>query len=298
MKPLVNLLISVLVLHLVGCCVTPDIFTEGNPKVRQLQRDQTERLVDEEKKIFLKEYVGDRVVGIWAKRDTSSSPSRGNLGLRGRAAAVSPDGYFLTVYHAVDEDPFYFYRIAQSEQFKRDLKIAAEKGEALSFSKEQRKDYFTDEILRGRVVWFDRESDLALIKFGVVTAEYFEVFSSNLSLGQVVVAADTEGVGRMSRGETLEQSKGNVAYFAAGKVVRIEQLDSDVSQVVSDMVARKGMSGSAVTDLNGGLCGVLSSLAGHNEKQRFCWSPSITRERLRALMSKDRQRQSGRIKSE
>jgi len=289
MKQLGDSLLIALALSFVGCSGGRDIYSDGNPSVRQLQRDQANHLVEGKKKAFLKKHVGDRVEGIWRKRDASLSPSSGNLGLIGRAAAVSLDGYFLTAYHVVDDGPFYLYESIATAKYERDFEVAKSKGEPLIFSREKRKEYFKDKIEVGRIVWSDPQSDLALIKFDRVSDTYFEDFSKSLDRGVIVIAADDKGTGRLPSGGSIDQVEGNWYYFGAGKIVEVKRLSSSVSQVVSTMVARKGMSGSAITDVNGDFCGVLSSIGGRGRKARFAWSSTMTQDKLNALIAKDRQ---------
>jgi len=289
MKQLSDSLLIAFALSFTGCSGGRDVFTHGNPAVRQFQRDQANHLVEGKRRAFLEKHVGDRVEGIWCKRDASLRPSSGNLGLAGRAAAVSLDGYFLTAYHVVDDGPFYLYERIPTAKYERDFKAAKSKGEPLFFSEEKGKEYFKDKIEGGRIVWSDPQSDLALIKFDRVSDTYFEDFSKSLDRGGIVIAADDKGTGKAPSGGSVEQVVGNWKYFAAGKIVEVKRLSSSLSQVASTMVARKGMSGSAITDVNGDFCGVLSGIEGRGRKFRFSWSSTMTQEKLNALIAKDRQ---------
>lgn len=276
-------------LILSGCTSNPDPFLNDNPQVRQRQKSQTTKLlVDDSQRIELEEFLGKRVEGIWVKRNENEGLSGTNLTLIGRAASVSGDGYFLTAYHVVDDSPVYLFNLIKTEKFNRSLKESAEKGEPFYIQAEQRKDYFREEFLRGRVLWSDPKADLAVLKFEHTSNFFFEEILSHFQVGQILISADDFGMTSLPSGETFEMREGNGRYFASGKIVKIESIGNGTSHVITDMIARKGMSGAAVTDLNGNLCAILSSIGGHNSKERFCWSSNLSQEQLTLLIESDR----------
>ncbi len=274
---------------LLGCVGNTTPFENDNAYVRDLQKKETNRHVPEvARQKELKQEIGRRVGIIrysWIDANwTSDQISMAERTMDGRAAAVSSDGYYLTAYHVVDQEPFYLL----DTKLKKPLQPGPVNGPI---------DELVEEVKhKGHLVWFDPDHDLALIKFDQTNLPHFETMRMELNKGEVVYTADDQSVWiKLPQNSTgaydWKERYGNGSFFSAGKVLASDiKGQSHVRQQHTTLVARQGISGSPLVTSDGALCGVISFVTAP-----YLWIPATTDAfmispvRLKEIIESDRQ---------
>ncbi|MES2660904.1 MAG: serine protease [Verrucomicrobiota bacterium] len=251
--------------HLILLAVTPVGFTGcggsasswrfDNPAIRKIQNEETARHVtDGASKAAIKSNLGERVRIVFS--EDIQNPSQ-DFPAAGRAAALTQDGYFITAYHVVEDGPFY---IQETKRIRRPP--------AGGFKTSETSKYFSKRRYAGRLVWSNPAADVAILKFPVKGQPCFKDFEVAPAPGSIVYSADDEGYWALAadeRGEfRLENRVGNGDFFAAGRISgKVEEdAESNTLTLTTTLVARGGMSGSALVTTRLGLCGVLSRVEG------------------------------------
>lgn len=242
-RPLVLAFFSGATLFFSGC-TNFDHLSYDIPETRALQRASLERvspkpIQGESIEDFFRDKVGLIVP------ENQSFPS-------GRAVPITPDGYYLTAWHVVDQGDFSLSNFVSLKPLPVGKVVKAE-------------DYYRDELHPGRVVWKDEANDLAIVKFDFRPKHLFSLSTRPLMMGENVFSAavgTNSGVLLISSGDRLQDGVGNGPYQTAGSVTRITKGRGQGAPLVyhSDLVARGGMSGGAVVDERGNLVGVLMQI--------------------------------------
>ena len=285
----------------VGCRSPLGHFGYDNDKVRRLQVEETQRhIADEVEWERLRSSIGARVVQIVTQDEGDATNSPSARKPSGRAAAIAPDGYFLTAYHVVDSDRFYYYETRATKDADPDSVIYQDSRVTI------RKSGGAGRTLHpGRIVWSDKALDLAIVKFPVAPKRIFPMNEARWDAGELAYSADDQGWWTIKPGSKQEVStdsllakrglSGNGNFAAAGRVLGLR----DVSRgepgwlIYSTMVARGGMSGSPLVNGEGELGGILVRVG------RSVYSPLQVRAiaamlepaRIRALVEADREAQ-------
>ncbi|MDQ8190766.1 S1 family peptidase [Roseibacillus persicicus] len=197
----------------------------------------------------------------------------------GRAAPVSPDGYYLTALHVVKDGEFVL-----SDEIL--LKPFPKMG---SF---RTADYLRTDYHEGRVVWQDQKADLALVKFDFAPKAPFPLRSTPLKVGDPVFAgASGTNSGALVFAREPAQGTGNGPFATAGVVTQARTSNNSLQlkSYYSTLVGRGGMSGAPVVDANGLLAGIITSLrsealTGTTTTRFTLISPQMIRE----IIEKDR----------
>ena len=273
---------------LFSCISTPGYFGYDNPSVRELQRTYSATVIpSKSEQLALAKKCDDKVYLITSGKSEKNNSS-------GRAVAVSKDGYFLTAYHVVNKGPFYLNDSKLTSAQKQKIKSDG---------------FFLEEAsppqLSGRIVWYNKGADLAVIKFEQNTPQYFNNLRFPAPVDEVVYTSDDQGLIILPNSQEAfnkpeDHAIGNGPYFSAGKVI-FSQLFTHgpgVHTIGSTLVARGGMSGGALVTRKGELCGViahigLSQLEQDNEVKLVLRSTArmLPPEVLRSIISKDRAKQ-------
>ncbi|MEM8954173.1 MAG: serine protease [Verrucomicrobiota bacterium] len=225
-----------------ACSTFPVERTFDNPEMRRLQ---AESLIN----IPPRPIAGQSIEDFFSRKVAFIESE---AGASGRAAPISPDGYFLTAAHVVDDGPFYFTNlvilkpIPPLPQIQTDPNVPSE--------------YFFIENLPGRKVWSDKKSDLAIIHFDYRAPEFFSIMTDDLPVGAPVFAGSNEGI--LYTQENVEDGVGNGPFETAGRVLSVKRARSDLpfTTYQSTLVGRGGMSGTPVVDDQGRLAGILTGL--------------------------------------
>ncbi len=271
-----RLLLMALLLAGAGCRHHVDVHLTDNPQVRERQRVELGASMPEDfDQRKLKAYVVGRTAYL-ATDIPDDDFDFGNLALAGsgRAAALTPDGYFLTAHHVIADHSFALLESTVSPDFKpRPGPVSAE----------DVKRYFRRRASRGRVVWEDPAIDLAIVKFDVRGQACFKDEASHLPVGAFLYAADDFGV------------SSNGIFEAGGRVLVSggRQAPGGARITSTSIVARRGMSGAPVVDENGDLCGVLTKVH-FRMLPRFRSRTSVVMlplERIHQIIEEDRRRQ-------
>ena len=228
---------------LLSACTNFEQWNHDAPHIRDLQKKSLEGVAARPiAGLSIREFFLDKVGLIsQAKRGLPS----------GRAVPISSDGYFLTAWHVVDEGAFYLSDFVQ-------LKPLPKEGVAF-----KGKDYFRVDQLKGRVVWKDVKTDLAVVKFDYKPQYAFRFASGQSAIGSQVFSAafgTNSGSLVVSGAEGASDGVGNGPYQTAGVIFGVKAVRGAKLAYVyrSSLVARGGMSGGAVVNSNGQLVGVLS----------------------------------------
>lgn len=168
----------------------------------------------------------------------------------GRAAAISEDGYYLTAYHVVDG--------AVPAMF---LPPSSKTRNGVGVSGTIRDPVFS----HGDVIKHFCPADVALVKFDHRPKAHFEEILSNPKPGLEVFTGATDGI------TVGEERIGNGPFKSRGVILEIEDLEQGTSghRIVTSIVARGGMSGAPVVDLNGSLVGILVGGKSSKLTKRF-----------------------------
>jgi hypothetical protein len=260
-----------------SCAAHVDSHRYDNPRIRARQESQLKALVpSSSEQQRLAHHIGSRVVMVTAIDPSTHPVVYPPLG-GGRAAAISSDGYFLTAEHVVGNRLFF---------------LEEPRNPAKSPGKRSGRSVTRVRHLQGRLVWRDAALDLAIIKFDRNTSSYFESFASP-GKGDLLHAADESGRYLLSAASLDWNARvGNGPFHAVGKVIATTQLPGPAggTSILTNMVARGGMSGAAAVTQHGNLAGIVV------EVRLFPWFLTGTRtvvrmippDRLRELIDKDR----------
>ena len=282
-------LLATLVLGLASCSSPYEVLTYDNPSIRKLQREHSTAVIPSKNtRQRLAKTCGPKVSFI-----TSGNASRFGSA-SGRAAAISSDGYFLTAYHVVAQSPFFLSE--NKNNFTPEQQKQLNERKFLLYEKEP------IEKKLGRLVWFDKGADLAIVKFDHSSPSYFKNLKFPSSVGEVVYSSDDQGIIALPSGATSTEDIdtlgiGNGPYFSAGSIL-FSQLFTHgpgVHTIGATLIARGGMSGGPIVNLEGELCGVLSLAGvsysqGENEVKLIARSTSrmLPPSTLRSIIRQDR----------
>lgn len=227
---------------LVGCVSGVDGLRYDHPAIRERQK-QSLRSVQNDSIAgrSLKDFFNDRIGLIGGKEGIAT----------GRAVPVSRDGYFLTAWHVVDQPYFELRRTRMLRELPMGTGVI------------DRDRYFRDEKFPGRVVWKDPVRDLALVHFSVISDQPFHPVSSHCSNGTEVFAAASglnSGTLFLPNQGGLRDGVGNGPYATAGHITACEETEGEIREFSyqATLVARGGMSGGAVVESGGRLCGIIT----------------------------------------
>jgi S1-C subfamily serine protease len=198
----------------------------------------------------------------------------------GRAVPISPDGYYLTAWHVVDEGGFFLSNFVSLKPLPVGEVVEA-------------KEYYRDELLPGRLVWKDEKSDLAIVKFDFRPQHVFSLSNTPVQPGENVFSGavgTNSGLLLISSGMRVSDGVGNGPYQTAGSVSRVRRINGEEPALVyySDLVARGGMSGGAVVNTTGNLVGVLIQIRGNflSKPSTIFAMPSVAS--IREIVARDR----------
>ncbi|MES2467572.1 MAG: serine protease [Verrucomicrobiota bacterium] len=190
--------------------------------------------------------AGQDIDGFFRDKVGLITVNGGNIPV-GRAAAVSRDGYFLTAWHVVDESGF---RLSDTVSLVPRFRV---------------REY------PGRVVWYDKDADLAMVKFDFRPSWQFRAGEPSLAEGEAVFSGASgrnSGMrivpwnesGTYHLDTVLKGAVGNGPFRTAGKVTDLKVLHEGSLRMVyeSTLVARGGMSGAPVVDCQGHLAGIVT----------------------------------------
>jgi len=250
-NPKIRLLsVCLLLLGSFACAPSPGYFGYDNPQIRKIQREQAAVVIPSESEQRSLAKKCDRKVSFITTGTSAKDYSSG------RAVAISKDGYFLTAYHVVNKGEFF---LDDNELTSEQLKKLNQNGYFLERDKPENR-------LPGRIVWFDKGADLAVIKFERKTPHHFSQLKFPAPVDGVVYSSDDQGHIILPEGQTTEKLEenavGNGPYFSAGTVL-FSQLFTHgpgVHTIGSTLVARGGMSGGALVTRSGELCGIISQV--------------------------------------
>lgn len=210
-----------------------------NPRVRALQARSLEE-------VEATPIAGESIDRFFRQR-VALIESTNQVLASGRATPVSPDGYYLTAQHVVDQSPFYL----STFRFKKPIPPGVTVFES--------NDHFEIVRLPGRLIWSHPEVDVALVHFPHRPETHFAQIQSHPLIGESVFCA-------ADRGKVFIDKKGrrfgNGPYQTAGTLLRREKADPEGEWALYEttLVGRGGMSGGPVVDNRGRLLGVASTV--------------------------------------
>lgn len=204
-------------------------------------------------------------------------------GATGRAAPISPDGYYLTAAHVVASEPFFLATFEWIQPIPPGVSVL------------RAEEHFEVHSLPGRLVWQSPDADLAVVHFPHRPHAYFSEFQQTPEIGSWAFSASDRGkILRDDRGHRI----GNGPYRTAGAVLKLEDADPHDAWRIYEttLVGRGGMSGGPVVDADGALLGVTTTvqLYWHWERRkRTRMSFALPNpERIAAVIERDRHRRS------
>jgi len=281
--------LTLLSLILTACLTNPGDFSYDNPQIRAFQKEYTAKFIpSESERRALTQRSGSKVYLITVGESTK------RLSQSGRGAAISADGYFLTAYHVVAGQEFFLTDVSLSAAEKQKLQ---RDGYLLESKSETKR-------IPGRIVWYDKGADLAVLKFPTKTPNYYSKILFPAKKGSVVYAADDHGQVAIPKdkveGDPSKYAIGNGPYFSAGQIL-FSQLFTHgpgVHTIGTSLVARGGMggmSGGPIVTRQGQLCGILSQVGfGYTSKNNQVQLTVRSTARmlpphiLRSIINKDR----------
>lgn len=213
---------------------------EDNGKVRALQEASVSR--------YEAQPIAGQSIDEFFKDKVGLIALKGGSLPVGRAVPISKDGYYLTAWHVVASGNF---QLSDSNY---------------SGSKPQ------VSMHPGRVVWHDRQADLAIVKFEFRPVSLFRtqgfslgkgdaVFSgaNGRNSGTLVIPPGPDGTYRLD--DVLRKGTGNGRFRTAGAVTNLRALIGEPSRMIyeSTLVGRGGMSGGPVVNRDGRLVGIVTS---------------------------------------
>lgn len=256
---------AILPLAFAGCATGPGEFGYDNPKLRKLQRVQSAHFIPHQKsqEHFIRQF-GPKVWTIRSGDPSGKFNTPTELIEGGRGAAITNDGYFLTAHHVIEGPAFFLTNL-------------------------------TEKPIRGRLVWADPVTDLAVVKFPKSTPNYFRKMLFPVSVHTTVLSTDDQGI-TISLEGSQDQGVGNGPFFSAGNVLSHKPYGGGPGHtIMTSLVGRGGMSGSPLVTQNGELCGILSRVnLTLNVTSAKVWKSSRTTARMmspnliRAIIQKDR----------
>lgn len=267
-----------------SCSKKDDYLKFDNAQIRSEQVAENNRLIvnqEESEAIFAA--VGPRVKRL-VHVDGMDRKSEG------RVTILSEDGYALTAYHLVNDGEIAISELAAIGKVDEIPK---------NFSLDDLGKYFEDKISPARVVWFDPELDLALIKFAGKRLEYFSRIDSEPEVGELVYSADDEGWGyvgeRDNRSIDLSGMNGNGRFSVIGSIVNsiIVSGNNRASKIRTTMVVRGGMSGAPLVNSSGDLLGVITNAHSQSSSPDGARSSGviIESESIDKIIAVDRRRE-------
>ena len=230
---------------ILSACTNFEQWNHDAPYIRELQKKSLQGLPARPiAGLSIEDFFIDKV-GLIAQ-------AKGGLP-SGRAVPISSDGYFLTAWHVVDEGAFYLSDFVQLKPFPK---------EGVAFAG---RDYYRVDRHMGKVVWRDKKSDLAVVKFDYQPQYVFTFAGGRSEVGTKVYSAafGTNSGSLVTSGiEGAGDGVGNGPYQTAGTIFGVETIRGSRPAFVyqSSLVARGGMSGGAVVNSAGQLVGVLSHI--------------------------------------
>ena len=247
----VPLVVLALCLLLTSACGSLSIHQtrHDNPRVRALQARSLEE-------VEARPIEGESIDRFFRQR-VGLIESTNQVLASGRAAPVSPDGYYLTAHHVVDQSPFYL----STFRFKKPIPPGVTVFES--------NDHFEIVRLPGRLIWSHPDVDLALVHFPHRPRVHFAHIDHQPPIGETVFCGS-------DRGKVFIDKKGrrygNGPYQTAGTILEREEAGENGEWALYEttLVGRGGMSGGPVVDRHGRLLGVASTvqLYWHWERRR------------------------------
>jgi len=276
---------------LASCSAKLEVYQYDNPQIRHRQSEQLDRtLPDPGERQRMMRLIGPRVgflvrggPGEAFDPEKVSAPS-------GRAACISPDGYYMTALHVVQDLPFYL--VETSVRSGESAGIYPLADVAL---------HYDASVSEGRVVWKDVKLDLAILKFERSSPHHFDSWRAGAPSGTMLHAADDWGRGTLKlKDGTADMSTlvGNGAFQAAGTVRTSGKRKRGKGGIVieSRMVARGGMSGTPLVTPAGEMAGIIVSVEinplATNSSQTI--GIMIEPTRIAEIIAADRRKQAGR----
>ncbi|MEM6911113.1 MAG: serine protease [Verrucomicrobiota bacterium] len=263
---------------LLTACVSPlEDRRFDNHLVRMEQNEDLARLLPRESdRDRIRRLLGPRV-GLVQTGSEEASLS----GSSGRAAALTSDGYFLTAWHVVSEGSFYL------EELRLVKKLPAGR-----ITLEQAEGAFAIDRYPGRIVWSQPDLDLALVEFPGVKSVPFRKLGAIPQKGALVCTSDDTGFGFYDPRYGIPSLVGNGSFLAAGQILEVNapKIPGSPRILVTDLVARGGMSGAPLSTPSGTLLGIITrAQSSYFEPQDIeTVATMVSPELLRNLIAADR----------
>jgi S1-C subfamily serine protease len=272
----------VAVMMLSGCASKLAVYRYDNPDIRQRQAVQLQKVVpDPADQDRIVRHLGPRVgFLVQGKRGVDFDPATVSVP-SGRAAAITADGYWLTALHVIENHPFYLVETT--------AKAAGGRGDRTIGRLDDR---VITKVFPGRIVWQDRQLDLAVLKFERPSPSHLSFHHGPLTPGTRVHAADDSGRGVFMQHRGTSGMVGNGIFHAAGHVLSAgkRRRGRDGMIIESTMVSRGGMSGAPMVTDTGEMVGIIiqveiNSIIPHRSQTVAVMIPP---ERITRIIEDDR----------
>lgn len=275
---------------LASCSAKLQVYQYDNPHIRNRQSEQLDRtLPDPAERQRMMRLIGPRVGFLVRGEPGEAFDPQKVSAPSGRAAAISPDGYYMTALHVVQELPFYLVETSLRSGENAGIYPLADVAR-----------HYDASVSEGRVVWKDAKLDLAILKFEKTSPHYFGSWRAGAPHGTMLHAADDWGRGILKlKDGTADMTTlvGNGAFQAAGAVRSSgkRKRGTGGTLIESRMVARGGMSGAPLVTPAGEMAGIIIQVEINplmtNSSQTI--GIMIEPERIAQIIDNDRRKQAG-----